>query len=106
MKRLLCSKFHSQRSWLMTPLRQRMTEDMQVRNLAHNTQMAYLQQVSQFARHFNKSPEMLGPEDIRALSGLPDQREEGISGVRTHCSRSAAVSLQSLPEEGLDTGGR
>jgi site-specific recombinase XerD len=39
---------------------------MQVRNLALNTQMAYLQQVSLFARHFNKSPELLGPEDIRA----------------------------------------
>lgn len=49
----------------MTPLRQRMTEDMQVRNLALNTQMSYAQQVSLFARHFNKSPELLGPEDIR-----------------------------------------
>jgi site-specific recombinase XerD len=43
-----------------------MTEDMQVRNLALNTQMSYVQQVSLFARHFNKSPEMLGPEEIRA----------------------------------------
>jgi site-specific recombinase XerD len=43
-----------------------MTEDMQVRNLALNTQTAYVQQVSLFARHFNKSPEQLGPEDIRA----------------------------------------
>jgi site-specific recombinase XerD len=42
-----------------------MTEDMQVRNLAPNTQMSYVQQVSLFARHFNKSPEQLGPEDIR-----------------------------------------
>ncbi len=50
----------------MTPLRLRMTEDMQVRNLALNTQMSYVQQVSLFARHFNKSPEELGPEDIRA----------------------------------------
>src|SRR5690242_15900314 len=49
----------------MTPLRQRMTEDMQVRNLALNTQASYLQQVSLFARHFNKSPEALGPEEIR-----------------------------------------
>ena len=49
----------------MTPLRQRMTEDMQVRNLALNTQTSYLQQVSLFARYFNKSPEQLGPEDIR-----------------------------------------
>ena len=50
----------------MTSLRQRMTEDMQVRNLALNTQTSYVQQVSLFARHFNKSPEQLGPEDIRA----------------------------------------
>ena len=49
----------------MTSLRQRMTEDMQVRNLALNTQTSYVQQVSLFARHFNKSPELLGPEDIR-----------------------------------------
>jgi integrase/recombinase XerD len=51
---------------MITPLRQRMTEDMQVRNLARNTQIAYVQQVSLFARHFHKSPELLGPEDIRA----------------------------------------
>jgi site-specific recombinase XerD len=42
-----------------------MTEDMQVRNLALNTQASYVQQVSLFARHFNKSPDLLGPEDIR-----------------------------------------
>ena len=48
----------------MTSLRKRMTEDMQVRNLALNTQMSYVQQVSLFARHFSKSPEQLGPEDI------------------------------------------
>ena len=50
----------------MTSLRKRMTEDMQVRNLALNTQTCYVQQVSLFARHFDKSPEQLGPEDIRA----------------------------------------
>ncbi len=50
----------------MTPLRQRMSDDMQVRNLAPHTQRSYLQQVSQFARRFGKSPELLGPGDIRA----------------------------------------
>jgi hypothetical protein len=43
-----------------------MLEDMQVRNLALNTQESYLQQVTQFARHFRQSPEGLGPEAIRA----------------------------------------
>jgi site-specific recombinase XerD len=42
-----------------------MLEDMQIRNLAVNTQESYVQQVSLFARYFNQSPEQLGPEDIR-----------------------------------------
>ena len=50
----------------MTPLRQRMTEDMQVRNLSPDTQTSYTQQVSRFARYFHRFPEQLGPEDIRA----------------------------------------
>jgi len=50
----------------MTPVRQRMTEDMQVRNLSPHTQASYVQQVSLFARYFGKSPEILGPEEIRA----------------------------------------
>ena len=50
----------------MTPLRQRMVEDMQVRNLSAHTQKCYVQQVSRFARHFKKSPETLGPEEIRS----------------------------------------
>jgi integrase/recombinase XerD len=50
----------------MTSLRQRFIEDMQIRNLALNTQDSYVQQVSRFARHFDRSPELLGPEQIRA----------------------------------------
>src|SRR5882724_8974262 len=49
----------------MTSLRLRMLEDMQIRNLAVNTQGSYVQQVSLFARYFNQSPEQLGPEEIR-----------------------------------------
>ncbi|WP_041645857.1 tyrosine-type recombinase/integrase [Aromatoleum aromaticum] len=50
----------------MTPLRQRMLEDMGVRNLAPNTQSAYLKQVSAYARYFDCSPDELGPEQVRA----------------------------------------
>ena len=49
----------------MTILRQRMTEDMQVRNLSPHTQASYLQQVSLFARYFRASPDALTPEHIR-----------------------------------------
>src|SRR6266436_3831366 len=50
----------------MTSLRQRMIEDMQIRNLSVHTQKCYVLQVSLFARHFSKSPELLGAEQIRA----------------------------------------
>ena len=38
----------------MTPLRQRMLDDMSIRNFAENTQLSYVQQVGCFAnqRHF------------------------------------------------------
>jgi site-specific recombinase XerD len=49
----------------MAPLRQRMIEDIQVRNLSPHTQASYLQQVSLFACHFHTPPERLGPEEIR-----------------------------------------
>ena len=50
---------------LMTPLRQRLLEDMQIRNLSPHTQSSYVQQISQFARHFGQSPADLPPDDIR-----------------------------------------
>ena len=50
---------------MTTSLRQRMTEDMQIRNLSPLTQSCYVQQISMFARHFGKSPAVLGLEDIR-----------------------------------------
>ncbi len=49
----------------MTPLRQRMPEDMNIRNLAENTQQSYLQQISSYAKNFHRSPEVLGREDVR-----------------------------------------
>jgi site-specific recombinase XerD len=63
---LLAAHPYSHKEPVMTSLRQRMTEDMQVRNLALNTQSSYLLQVSQFARYFKRSPEQLGPQEIRA----------------------------------------
>jgi integrase/recombinase XerD len=49
----------------MTALRQRMIEDMQLRNLAPSTQTAYLKEITRFARHFGTSPELLGEKEIR-----------------------------------------
>ena len=50
----------------MTPLRRRLLEDMGIRNLADNTQSAYLQQIIAYSNHFHRPPEELGPEAVRA----------------------------------------
>jgi len=49
----------------MTTLRQRMLEDLRIRNYAPTTVTCYTRSVAEFAKHFNKSPEDLGPEEIR-----------------------------------------
>jgi site-specific recombinase XerD len=50
----------------MSPLRRRMIEDMTVRNLAPATQQSYLYAVARFSRHFARSPDRLGLEQVRA----------------------------------------
>ncbi|SRR6266545_1983557 len=49
----------------MTPLRQRMLEDMQLRNLTPETQKNYIHHVAGFARYFGQSPEVLDLEAVR-----------------------------------------
>ena len=49
----------------MTVLRQRMLEDMQLRDLAPKTQEAYVGAVAQLAKHCGKSPESLTEEELR-----------------------------------------
>jgi integrase/recombinase XerD len=69
-----------------------MMEDMQVRSLSPQTQATYVQQVSLFARHFNRSPELLGPEEIRSYQVyLPNERKLAPSWTR------AGVGLRRAP---------
>lgn len=49
----------------MRPLRQRMLDDMHLRNFSPKTVQAYIDHVAKFATHFGKSPELLGPDEIR-----------------------------------------
>jgi site-specific recombinase XerD len=42
-----------------------MTDDMRLRNFLRWTQRAYLQSVSQFARHFGRSPERISRDELR-----------------------------------------
>ena len=68
----------------MTVLRQRMTEDMQMRNLSPHTQASYLQQVSLFARYFRTSPELLTPEHIRTYQiYLTNEKKLATNSIHT-----------------------
>ena len=51
----------------MTPLRQRFLDDLRLRNYSPRTLETYVSCVAKFARHFNRSPELLGAEEIRAF---------------------------------------
>ena len=66
----------------MSPLRRRMIEDMQIRNLTPNTQRVYVAQVVRFACHFGKSPDLLGPPEIRTyLLHLTQERRLAASSI-------------------------
>ena len=49
----------------MTPLRQRMIEDMKLRGYSARTQEAYVAAVRQLAEHCRKSPDQLAEEELR-----------------------------------------
>jgi hypothetical protein len=62
----------------MNPLRQRMFDDMQIRNFAPGTQQAYIRAMANFAKHFGRSPDQLGPDEIRAYQvHLVQERQVG-----------------------------
>ncbi len=96
----------------MTVLRQRMLDDMRIRNLAAETQTSYLRQVAKFARYHGQSPELLGPEDIRTYQlHLIDDRQLAPTSVagtvaalrflyQVTLKRDWAVEALPLPKRG------
>lgn len=49
----------------ISPLRQRMIEDLTIRNLSAATQRSYIHAIAKFSRFFGCSPDLLGCEDVR-----------------------------------------
>ena len=49
----------------MTPLRQRFLDDLRLRNYSPRTLQTYLHHIVRFTRHFGRSPDQLGLEEIR-----------------------------------------
>jgi integrase/recombinase XerD len=76
----------------MTPLRQRMIEDMRLRNLSPHTIDAYVLAVKQFASHFRCSPQQLRGDDVRRyLLHLVQERQ--VSWSRYNIARCALQFL-------------
>ena len=49
----------------MTPLRQRMINDMSVRGLASGTQESYLRSVTRLARHYRRRPDRISAREVQ-----------------------------------------
>ena len=56
---------HDPHTQPISPLRQRMTDDMRMRKLAPKTQAGYLRVVREFARFLGRSPDTATVEDLR-----------------------------------------
>jgi len=50
----------------MTPLRQRMIEDMTLRGFSARTKDSYVRSVAQLAQHYRQSPDRISEEQLRA----------------------------------------
>jgi integrase len=69
----------------MTKLRQRMIEELQLRNSAEETVRAYVSSVKRFAAHYRKSPDQLNAEDVRRyLLHLRNERKLSWSGIQVY----------------------
>ena len=81
----------------MTPLRQRMIEDMRIRNFAATTQRSYVHYVAEFARYFNRSPEELDLEAVRQYQlYLTQERQLSPQSVNTFASAVQFLYLTTL----------
>lgn len=49
----------------MTPLRQKMIDDMKLRRFAQSTQKLYVSAVADLAKYYNQSPDLIGKEKIQ-----------------------------------------
>lgn len=71
----------------MTKLRRRMLEDMRLNGLSPRTQQSYACAVGRLARHYGRSPDLLGEEDIRRfLLYLKDERHAADSTLNVYFS--------------------
>jgi integrase/recombinase XerD len=81
----------------MTPLRQRMIEDMCLRNFAGTTQRSYIHYVAAFAKYFNRSPQELDLEAVRQYQlHLSQERKLSPQSINTFVSAVQFLYLVTL----------
>ena len=90
----------------MTPLRRRMSEDMQLRNFAPETQRNYIHHVKGLAGFYQLSPEFLDLEDIREYQlHLINERQQSPQTVNQFVSAVKFLYRETLetvwPEDAL-----
>jgi len=62
-----------------------MLEELQRRNYSEITTRKYLQYVTSFARHFGKSPDQLGPNELRSYQAYLLQERKVTPGTAVNC---------------------
>ncbi len=65
----------------MTQLRRKMLEELQRRNYSEITTRKYLHVVTNFAKHFGKSPDKLGPDQLRTYQAYLLKKRKLASGT-------------------------
>ena len=82
----------------MAPLRQRMLDDMRLRNFSAETQRSYIHDVAGFASYLQRSPGLLGLDEIRLYRlYLLDERKR--SPQSANCFVAAAKFLYTVTLE-------
>jgi len=68
----------------VTHLRELMLQELQRRNYSQTTVTSYIKIVADFAKYFQRPPDQLGPDDIRAYQlHLLQERKQGVRTVGT-----------------------
>jgi integrase/recombinase XerD len=81
----------------VTRLKKLMLEELQLRNYAQNTIRHYLRAVEDFARHFNCSPDRLGPRHIREYQAeLFEKRKLSANSVGQHLAALRFFYIKTL----------
>jgi integrase/recombinase XerD len=81
----------------VTQLRQKMLEELQRRNYSHRTATTYLRIVRDFAKYFHRSPDKLGPEQIRQYQAyLFQTRKLTAATVAQHASALRFFFIKTL----------